>query len=119
MLRIVKGFAPWILFDFFEEKFSISIGVPGGPLGFMRLIRVGILQISRHYRALNVVLGHTPYLPGSSGYVGLYRQILAKMSSHILYSGVSSRLCWMTYIPYLGISLIRRDHQVFVHTILI
>ena len=21
MLRIVKGFAPWILFDFFEEKF--------------------------------------------------------------------------------------------------
>ena len=44
MLRIVKGFTPWILFDFFEEKFFISIGVPGGPLGFMRLIRVGILQ---------------------------------------------------------------------------
>ena len=44
MLRIIKGFAPWILFDCFEEKVSISIGVPGGPLGFMRLIRVGILQ---------------------------------------------------------------------------
>ena len=23
----------------------MSVGVPGGPLGFMRLIRVGILQI--------------------------------------------------------------------------
>ena len=44
MLRIVKGFAPWILFEMFEGKVSISIGVPGGPLGFMRLIRVGILQ---------------------------------------------------------------------------
>ena len=32
------------LFDCFEEKVSISIGVPGGPLEFMRLIRVGILQ---------------------------------------------------------------------------
>ena len=44
MLRIVKGFAPWILFDCFKGKISISIGVPGGPLGFRRLIRVGILQ---------------------------------------------------------------------------
>ena len=44
MLMIVKGFAPWILFEMFEGKVSISIGVPGGPLGFMRLIRVGILQ---------------------------------------------------------------------------
>ena len=44
MLKTVKGFAPWILFDCFEEKVSTSIGVPGGPLGFMRLIRVGILQ---------------------------------------------------------------------------
>ena len=26
------------------RKVSISIGVPGGPLGFMRLIRVGILH---------------------------------------------------------------------------
>ena len=25
-------------------KCSISVGVPGGPLGIMRLIRVGILQ---------------------------------------------------------------------------
>ena len=27
-----------------KGKVSISVGVPGGPLGFMRLIRVGILQ---------------------------------------------------------------------------
>ena len=47
MLRIVKGFAPWILTDCFKEKFSISVGVPEGPLGFMRLIRVGILQAGR------------------------------------------------------------------------
>ena len=43
MLRIVKGFAPRILIDGFKEMF-LSVGVPGGPLGFMRLIRVGILQ---------------------------------------------------------------------------
>ena len=49
MLRIVKGFAPWILFEMFEGKVSISIGVPGGPLGFMRLIRVGILQYKFYY----------------------------------------------------------------------
>ena len=44
MLRTVKGLAPWILIDCFEKKISISVGVPGGPLRFMRLIRVGILQ---------------------------------------------------------------------------
>ena len=49
MLRIVKGFAPWILFEMFEGKVSISIGVPGGPLEFMGLIRVGILQLHTNY----------------------------------------------------------------------
>ena len=43
MLRIVKGFAPQILIDGFKEMF-LSVGVPGGPLGFMRLIRVEIFQ---------------------------------------------------------------------------
>ena len=32
----------------------------------------------------HVVLGHTPYLSGSFGYVFLCRQILVEMSSHIL-----------------------------------
>ena len=27
-----------------KGKVSISVGVPGGPIGFMRLIRVGILH---------------------------------------------------------------------------
>ena len=44
MLRIVKGFAPQILIDGFKEMF-LSVGVPGGPLGFMRLIRVEIFQL--------------------------------------------------------------------------
>ena len=45
MLRIVKGFAPRILMDGFKEMF-LSVRVPRGPLGFMRLIRVGILHHS-------------------------------------------------------------------------
>ena len=51
MLRIVKGFAPWILFDGFEEKFYIHWSVersprvhevnPGrDPSGFGRLARL-------------------------------------------------------------------------------
>ena len=44
----------------------------------------GFRLISRHYGALDAILGHTPYLLGSSGFFGLYRQILIEMSSHIL-----------------------------------
>ena len=36
MLRIVKGFAPWILFDCFEEKFLYPLEcreVPSGSCG--------------------------------------------------------------------------------------
>ena len=31
MLRIVKGFAPWILFDCFEEKFLYPLGAGRSP----------------------------------------------------------------------------------------
>ena len=64
MLRIVKGFAPWILIDFFEEKFLYPLesrGGGGGPLGFMRLIRVGILQ--RGIRAKSVSYMISPFSP--------------------------------------------------------
>ena len=44
----------------------------------------GFRLISRHYGALDTTLRHTPYVLGSSGFVGLYKQILAEMSSHIL-----------------------------------
>ena len=44
----------------------------------------GYILISRHHGALNIILGHTPYLSGSSGVVGLCRQILVEMLSHIL-----------------------------------
>ena len=33
MLRIVKGFAPWILFDCFEEKFLYPLECREVPLG--------------------------------------------------------------------------------------
>ena len=33
MLRIVKGFAPWILFDGFEEKFLYPLECRDVPLG--------------------------------------------------------------------------------------
>ena len=82
----------------------------------------GFRLISRHYGALDAILGYIPYLSGSSGLVGLCRQILAEMLSdtlifrgfitsllddmhvilgHILYSSGSSRVC------------------LFVHTVLI
>ena len=55
----------------------------------------GFKLISRHCGALDVILGHTPYMSGSfgvvgfsgsSGVVGLCRQILAEMLSHVLIS---------------------------------
>ena len=33
MLRIVKGFAPWILFDYFEEKFLYPLECQEVPSG--------------------------------------------------------------------------------------
>ena len=51
MLRIVKGLASRILIDGFKRNVSISVGVSGGPLGFMRLIRVGILH--KHFNYSN------------------------------------------------------------------
>ena len=59
MLRIVKGFAPWILFEMFEGKVSISIGVPGDPLRFMRLIRVGILHVIYYMHFICIYLSYT------------------------------------------------------------
>ena len=74
----------------------------------------GFRLIPRH-----AILGHTPYLSGSSGCVCLCRQILAEMSSHILifggfitslldgihvilghipYSPGSSGICWFVHI---------------------
>ena len=47
----------------------------------------GFRLISRHYVALDVILGHTPYMSGSSRFVGLCRQILVEMLSHILIFG--------------------------------
>ena len=42
------------------------------------------IDFLRHYRALDAILGHIPYLSGSSGFVGLCRLILVEISSHIL-----------------------------------
>ena len=47
----------------------------------------GFRLIPRHYGTLDSILGHTPYLSRSSGVVGLRRQILVEMSSHILIFG--------------------------------
>ena len=44
MLRTVKGFASRILIDCFKEMFLYPLECREVPLGFMRLIRVGILQ---------------------------------------------------------------------------
>ena len=77
----------------------------------------GFRLIPRH-----AILGHTPYLSGSSGFVCLCRQTLVKMSSHILIFGGFITSLWddihiiLGHIPYLpgplGICL-------FVHTIII
>ena len=40
-----------------------------------------------YYGALYAILGHTTYLSGSFGVVGLCRQVLTEMSSHILIFG--------------------------------
>ena len=77
----------------------------------------GIRLIPRH-----AILGHTPYLSGSSGFVCLYRQILTEMLSHILiFKGFITSLLdviliILRHIPYpLGSSGI----CLFVHTIII
>ena len=68
------------------------------------------------------ILGHTPYLSGSSEFVCLCRQILAKMSSHILIFGgfITSLLdgihVILGYIPY---PLRSSGICLFVNTIII
>ena len=82
----------------------------------------GFQLIFRHYGALDTVLGHIPNLSRSYGFIGLCRQILFEMSSHVLIFGgfITSLLddiyVILGHIPYssgsLGICL-------FVHTVLI
>ena len=45
------------------------------------------IDFFQHYGALDAILGHIPYLSGSSGFVGLCRKIIVEMSSHILIFG--------------------------------
>ena len=81
----------------------------------------GYILISRHYVALDVILGHTPYLSGSSEF-GLCRQILTEMSSHILIFGgfITSLLddihVILGHIPYSSGS---SGVCLFVHTVLV
>ena len=82
----------------------------------------GFRLIPQNYGALDAILGHTPYMSRSFGVIGLCRQILVEMSSHILifeglimslldvihvilghipYSSGSSGVCFVyAYSPY-------------------
>ena len=66
----------------------------------------GFRLIPRHYGELDAILGHTPYLSRSSEVVGLCRQILVEMPSHIfLFRGLIMSLLdvihvILGHIPY-------------------
>ena len=93
MLRIVKGFAPWILFDCFYGKVSISIGVPGGPLGFRRLIRVGILHFVD-----DILI----YSQSEWKHEYHLRIVLQLLRDHQLYAKFSKCEFWLTEVRFLG-----------------
>ena len=54
--------------------------------------------ISRYYGALHVILGHTPYLPGSYEVCLCVHTVFAKMLSHVLigWGFITSLIGWHT-----------------------
>ena len=70
----------------FQGKVSISVGVPGGPLGFMRLIRVGILQkVDKFYYLVDFVVLDTEPIASGPNHVPIIlgRPFLATVNAFI------------------------------------